>query len=183
MPIKALAEEHGGKRTVSYNQAKGLKQNWRQLIPQSQGGVCGGLALMWLAARKSGLTSQVFHEKYAAALFKYAEHAQQLGADNLMGGGTGIDFVAKSFSLDKASVQVNVNNANVAKWIVTGPSSFVFIALQGHAVAADVKKPKVLFFDPNYGVFSFPDTLKFALFIKDYLLVTNKSAKFIKFYR
>ena len=52
MPIKALAEEHGGKRTVSYNQAKGLKQNWRQLIPQSQGGVCGGLALMWLARTK-----------------------------------------------------------------------------------------------------------------------------------
>ena len=142
---------------------------------------------MWLAAQKNkGMASAVFGQKDAVALFKFAEHAQQLGADSLMGQ-RGIDAVATAFSLQRASAQVNVNNDNVAKWIVKkGPSSLVFIALRGHAVAARVtskEKKDVLFFEPNDGVFSFPDTLKFVLFFQEYLAHTNQTAQFLKFYR
>ncbi|WP_168204082.1 YopT-type cysteine protease domain-containing protein [Aliikangiella coralliicola] len=184
MSITALAIDHGGRKAATFVQDRGLTRNWRNLIPESQGGVCGGLSLMWLAGKKSGLTSQIFgNSKYSEAVFKFAERAQQLGANNRMGGQVGIDAVAKAFSLTRASVQVNVNDGNVGKWIVNGPSSLVFFAVNGHAVAAKVSKPAVTFFDPNYGVFKFPTTLKFVLFLKDYLTQTGQTSRFLKFYK
>ncbi|PKG38785.1 YopT-type cysteine protease domain-containing protein [Psychromonas sp. Urea-02u-13] len=183
MSIRALAEEHGGKRTNKFNQSKGLSQNWRHLIPESQGGVCGGLSLMWLSSRKSGLTQNVFEKRYAEPLFKYAERASQLGANNCLGGHQGIDNVANTLGLNKGSAKVTVSNTGMPKWIVKGPSKYVFIAVNGHAVAAEISGKVVNFFDPNYGQFKFPDTLKFVLFMQDYLTITNQTAAFLKFYR
>ena len=181
--IKELAEEYGGTRSHRYNQAEGLAQNWRQLIPASQGGVCGGLSLIWLASQKAGLTSQVFGaHKYSEALFKYAEHAQQNGADNLVGA-AGIDGVASVLSLNRAGARVMVNNNNVGRWAVNGASPLVFVTLARHAAAANVTKPRVSFFEPNYSVFSFPTTLKFFYFLGDYLTYAPQTAKSLAFYK
>jgi hypothetical protein len=183
MSLEELATEHGGRRSVGFSQIAGLGKNWAQLSPQSQKGVCGGLSLIWLASRKLDMTTTVFAEKYGPGLFKYAEHAQELGADN-RSGQAAMDNLAKSFSLERAGAEVTVLNDNVRQWILHGLAQYVFIALTGHAVAADVsKKPKVLFFDPNFGVFSFPDTLKFFLFFRDYLQYANQTACFVKYYR
>jgi Yersinia/Haemophilus virulence surface antigen len=184
MSLQPLAKEHGGSQTATFNQAVGLQRNWRKLIPQSQGGVCGGLAIMWLAGIKHNMISSIFaRNKYSEALFKYAEHAQELGADNSMGGAKGIETVANIFALQRSGAVVSVNNANAAKWILNGASRLVFIALSGHAVAVHVQKPNVTFFEPNYGQFHFPTTLKFHLFFPDYLVFSNYTANKVHFFK
>lgn len=184
MSLEALAQEHGGKQSAKFNQAVGLTQNWRKLIPESQGGVCGGLSLMWLAGQKHGLTADIFGKnKYTEAVFKYAEHAQQLGADGTTGYLNGIESVAKVLSLDRAGASIMVNNKNTAKWVCTGPGSLVFIALSNHAIAAQLKRPAIKFFEPNYGLFDFPTTLKFVLFFGDYLQFSNATARRVMFFK
>lgn len=184
MSLRALVQEHGGRQTAAFNQAVGLKINWRKVIPESQGGVCGGLALMWLAGQKHNMTGTIFgNNKYSAAVFQYAEHAQQLGADKTMGGAKGIEAVANAFALQRAGANVNVNNGNASKWILGGASGLAFIALSGHAVAAQIKKPNVIFFEPNYGVFSFPTTLKFTLFFPDFLVHDSYSARMVMYFK
>jgi hypothetical protein len=189
--MRLFVEEYGGKRNNAFNQAVGLQKNWRELIPDSQGGVCGGLALMWLAANRHGMLGQVFGNKYSKGVFQYAEHASQLGADNSMGGAKGIEAVANTFSLKRVGAHVTVNNGNAAKWIVGGASSFVFIALgasqskpsqAGHAAAVQINRPAVKFFEPNYGEFIFPKTLSFALFFPKYLEFDGYVAKRLSYF-
>ena len=182
MPMGTLAKQHGGERTLDFDQGTGLDKNWRELYPESRDGVCGGLSLIWLASKKHGMSSTVFEAKYDASLFKFAEHAAELGGDNTMGGQVGIDAVAAQFGLVRSSALVTVSNTSVAKWISNGPAPYVFIGLDGHAVAAATDGSKVTFFDPNYGEFAFSDGGKFSSFLTAFLRKLHQNANFLKFY-
>jgi hypothetical protein len=183
MSFLQWAQEHGGSPVQKFDQAKGLALNWRALYSESQVGVCGGLSLIFLASAKIKLdmfgSYSASRPNYYAALFQYAQHAMELGANRA----ATAEFVGRAFSLQRTGAQVFVNNNNAAKWILNGAGPLVFIGLRGHAVAAHVEKPKVTFFDPNEGVVSFPDTLKFALFFPDYLAYENQQAKTVTYFR
>ena len=187
--VEALAQDNGGVRTVVFDQGVGLKKGEAVLQPKSQYGVCAGLVLMWLSSRKSGTTSTVFGVKYSTALFKFAERSMQFGAGSVVDQAA-VDKAAAAFSLTRASARVTVGNKTIAKWVINGPSSQVYIAIgpmtsgkPNHAVAAYVKNGKFLFFEPNYGEFSLPDSLKFANFLNDYLSSNNKVAYYLNYFR
>lgn len=187
--VVLLAEDNGGRRTIRFDQGVGLSKSRDKLQPESQHGVCAGLVLMWLSSRRYGTTHTVFGDKYSTALFKFAERSMQFGAGSVVDQDK-VDKSAAAFSLTRASARVTVGNTTIAKWLVNGPTPQVYIAIgpklsgrPNHAVAAYVKEGKQLFFEPNYGEFSFPNTLKFANFINDYLSANERIGFYLNFFK
>ncbi|MDD7804301.1 MAG: YopT-type cysteine protease domain-containing protein [Endozoicomonas sp. (ex Botrylloides leachii)] len=182
MSLRTVAESWGGKQTEQYIQQIGLRLNRPQLLPKSMEGVCAGLSLIWLASYKANLTSEIFStaKKYTSSLFKYAERASLLGGD-LSKGMAAFDNTARALSLNDMGT-ILINNRNIGRQVVNGPSSYVLIMVSGHAAAVKLMPPTAIFFEPNAGIFTFPSTTSIEFFLEDYLKEVKRFAKRLKFY-
>lgn len=168
--------EHGAITVTKFSQSQGLKENFAIMTSglHAQKGICGGLSLLFLSSVKRNALAADFGggNRYSKANFAFAEQAQQMGADNPIA----VRNAAIHLGLAVQSAAIVWTQLDQAAKSSLSPTGYALVYSQDHVMGVAGKRgpnEKVRFFDPNYGMAVFPDSVKYVMFLMWFLANSN----------
>lgn len=179
--IQSCAKDFGGTCTQKFSQSTDPVAKIINILPSTANGICLMLAASWighLANGKSLWTDMYFGGQFNPAAIvtimhnfiddevqniNWAEVRTKYFAQH------NVAHVKKGTDLGSAAAGSTALGSNMVLAIDAGPGAFVSIDLYGpggaHSVAAWNAIGSFLFFDPNYGEFSFPNKQQLGAFL------------------
>jgi Yersinia/Haemophilus virulence surface antigen len=192
--VQSAAKDFRGSCTQKFSQCTDPVARIINMLPGTSGGICLMLTASWignLANGKSLWNSVFFGGKFnAAAIISIMHNFMDDEVQNI-DWQTVRKYYAKQHNVSHVKTGASLGDGSVASAAITqlmiqsieaGPGAFVSLDISGpggaHAVGAWNARGSYLFFDPNYGEFSFPDAKSLEGFLAVLVRVSGYSAMF-----
>lgn len=192
--VQSAAKDFRGSCTQKFSQCTDPVSRIINLLPGTSDGICLMLTASWignLANGKSLWSNVYFGGNFNAAAIVTIMHNfldDEVQNINWQDVRTkyfkqhNVSRVKTGARLGKSDVASATITSNMSKAIEDGPGAFVSMDISGpggaHAIGAWNARGSYLFFDPNYGEFSFPDAQALGGFLDVLVRVSGYSGMF-----